>query len=81
MSTPAERHVLSRWAHGNETEASGASLRYARSVWVEIGQNLAGAAAYAELIGDVLEAEILRDAGIQALARGWACAQACPEFN
>ncbi len=78
--TPAERWALSCWTYGDEIEEAG-TPRFAWHAWVQIGYRLAGAAHYAELVGDVLEAEILRDAGIQALARGWVCAQACPDFN
>ncbi len=72
-TTPAERWVLQCWADGNEIETATGASRFARSMWVEIGHRLAGAAQYAELVGDVLEAEILRDAGIQALARAYQC--------
>lgn len=72
-TTPAERWVQQCWADGDEIETATGAGRFARFMWVEIGHRLAGAAHYAELLGDVLEAEILGDAGAQALARAYQC--------
>ncbi len=73
-TTPAERWVLSRWTYGDEIETAG-TARFAWHTWVEIAHKLAGAAHYAELVGDVFEAETLRDASDQALARAFVCYQ------
>lgn len=73
-TTPAERWVLGLWLYGNEIETAS-TPRFAWRTWVEISHKLDGAAHYAELMGDVLEAEILRDASDQALARAFVCYQ------
>ncbi len=76
-----ERHLVRVWDYGEQSEAL-TSRPAATRVWVEISHELRGAGHYAELIGEVIEAETLRAARGQALLRAWQCredARICAE--